>query len=111
MDKNFKAKWIEALRSGDYTQARETLNDKGAMCCLGVLLDVSGLGEWNGNTYIVFDDGDRTTLEGDLCSFRGKFDITREEQGMLIHMNDGTEQFKDTPQSFTEIADYIEAKL
>lgn len=32
-----KAKWLEALRSGEYKQTAETLCHDGAYCCLGVL--------------------------------------------------------------------------
>jgi hypothetical protein len=41
MDKEIKAKWIEALRSGKYKQGRtrlRTANDE--FCCLGVLCEV-----------------------------------------------------------------------
>ena len=39
MDKNLKAKWIYALRSGRYKQARNELvgSKLGSYCCLGVL--------------------------------------------------------------------------
>lgn len=41
------AKWIVALRSGKYTQGHGRLRDGvGQMCCLGVLCEISGLGEW-----------------------------------------------------------------
>lgn len=48
MDEKIKAEWVRRLRSGDYTQARETLIKadmfgKGPVvkghCCLGVLVD------------------------------------------------------------------------
>lgn len=48
--------WLAALRSGKYKQAKYALNRSEAhpehsshqagMCCLGVLCDVSGVGEW-----------------------------------------------------------------
>ena len=46
--------WTAALRSGEYTQAKETLRDNrtGGMCCLGVACDISGLGDWTGEFYI-----------------------------------------------------------
>lgn len=40
LDPTIKADWIAALRSGKYTQARETLRINGGFCCLGVLCDV-----------------------------------------------------------------------
>lgn len=48
MEPGIKAKWVEALRSGEYTQGKGTLNrlkplgkDREAgLCCLGVLCEV-----------------------------------------------------------------------
>lgn len=47
--------WVDALRSGEYSQTTGTLRSSGyydpksgpAYCCLGVACDVSGLGEWS----------------------------------------------------------------
>jgi hypothetical protein len=49
MKKTIKAKWVAALRSGDYRQikgnlhqqAGETLNLRAGYCCLGVLCDLA----------------------------------------------------------------------
>lgn len=51
MKPEIKAKWVEALRSGKYTQGREQLcTPDGKMCCLGVLTDLyikeTGEGAW-----------------------------------------------------------------
>lgn len=46
MNKEVKAKWIEALCSGKYKQTEGQLRDNGGFCCLGVLCDISGLDEW-----------------------------------------------------------------
>ena len=50
MDPALKAEWVEALRSGEYTQGTGRLrNDEGGRCCLGVLCDIAaakGLGYW-----------------------------------------------------------------
>lgn len=44
-------KWIDALRSGKYTQTTHVLrrpdNHGNGFCCLGVLCDISGGGEWD----------------------------------------------------------------
>ena len=47
MDKKIKAKWVKALRSGQYRKTKNRLaSHKGdAFCCLGVLADVMGC-EW-----------------------------------------------------------------
>ena len=48
--------WVEALTSGEYAQGqgwlRTTIGDEtedDRFCCLGVLCDISGLGEWRSN--------------------------------------------------------------
>lgn len=40
MKPEIKQRWVEALRSGKYTQARQRLCMGGGMCCLGVLTDL-----------------------------------------------------------------------
>lgn len=41
MNKKIKAKWLEALRSGDYKQGKGQLrNEKNNFCCLGVLCNL-----------------------------------------------------------------------
>ena len=39
--------WLEALESGRYTQAKDTLYDDGAFCCLGVAADLAGWDKGN----------------------------------------------------------------
>jgi hypothetical protein len=114
MDQELKAKWIAALRSGNYTQARETLrSDDRGYCCLGVLLEVSCLGEWEGSCYRLrnADDEYSPTIESDLGSRREQFGLSREQHNTLVHMNDGDKAWTGNPQSFDAIADYIEKNL
>lgn len=40
MDPEVKAKWLNALRSGRYTQAKKTLRSPLGHCCIGVLATV-----------------------------------------------------------------------
>lgn len=40
MNKEIKARWIEALRSGNYEQGRYNLRRRDEFCCLGVLCDI-----------------------------------------------------------------------
>ena len=40
MNPEIKAKWLAALRSGEYEQTRETLRNSKGFCCLGVLTDL-----------------------------------------------------------------------
>lgn len=42
MNKDVKAKWLEALRSGEYEQGRSYLrSDDNKFCCLGVLCEIA----------------------------------------------------------------------
>lgn len=40
MNQEIKQRWIEALRSGKYTQTQGNLRDHIGYCCLGVLCDL-----------------------------------------------------------------------
>lgn len=42
MNEQWKAKWVEALRSGNYTQGHNYLRSKQGFCCLGVAEDIAG---------------------------------------------------------------------
>jgi hypothetical protein len=41
MNPDVKKKWVEALRSGEYKQAKGRLMKHGGYCCLGVLCKVA----------------------------------------------------------------------
>lgn len=96
MDAELKAKWVAALRSGEYRQGcRFLLTESGAMCCLGVLREVAS----PGNRDSSMDNNKMPTLEQRVLWF-GTFD----NSGVLADMNDAGS-------TFSEIADYIEANL
>lgn len=40
----FKETWINALRSGGFSQTQQSLRDNLGMCCLGVLCEVNNVG-------------------------------------------------------------------
>jgi hypothetical protein len=98
MNKELKAKWIEALRSGKYMQLSPAGSDwvrYGRHCCLGVLGDLLGKQK---------DMEDRRLggcLNGVGVSFHTK--------DVLICMNDGINGYM--PRTFAEIADYIEENV
>lgn len=138
MTKELKEKWIEALRSGAYTQGRMRLklcSSKGpSYCCLGVLCDLI---DPNGWTYGE-DISGKVSCEGwkhgetelfpntvpDKNFFR---EWTYDEEflsifhGMpveeLVEMNDQLNVWEDEEKSslrthtFDEIADYIETNV
>ncbi len=41
MNQDIKQAWVQALRSGKYTQAHERLHDGVGHCCLGVLCELA----------------------------------------------------------------------
>lgn len=40
MNQDIKELWVQALRSGEYQQSRNSLRRNGGYCCLGVLCDL-----------------------------------------------------------------------
>jgi hypothetical protein len=108
MDAQLKAKWVEALRSGEYSQTQNWLRDGEGFCCLGVLCDLSQLGEWSPSNegsmqrYTVGKDYHRTQfLPFAVKEISG---LSGDDCDPIVKMNDDGK-------SFAEIADYIEAHL
>jgi hypothetical protein len=102
LDPEFKAKWIAALRSGEYKQGNEILFDEelNTHCCLGVACRVAGVDPLKGDGFIKFDtDGAVPEI------LTGDTGIPEK----LAYMNDGL--YGETQHSFLEIADWIEANL
>ncbi len=102
MKAEMKAKWIVALRSGKYQQARKSLRINNEFCCLGVLLDSCIDGSWEGENYEVDD----ITFSGDLGNYgQSMFGLTDIQQQELVHMNDNLRV------SLPEIADWIQTNI
>ena len=109
----FKAKWVEALRSGKYKQCHSYLTDylvddeghdtdEVGFCCLGVAavsLGIEELGSATELTSLQEVDEDIKDVLSQL--FVGPTDV----EGQLIKMNDNLGV------SFTGIADWIEENL
>lgn len=94
MDIAIKAKWIEALRSGEYEQARNELltsGEKPAYCCIGV--------GYVACIHPKIDFGDDTYAAAEQLGLDD--DITDK----LTRLNDMDEK------SFSDIANYIEENL
>jgi hypothetical protein len=92
MNKEWKEKWVKALRSGRYQQGRNVLREGDRYCCLGVLCEAVNRPppRWNMGFLHV-------ATESEAC-------LVFSQQSALAGMNDaGT--------SFSAIADYIEANL
>lgn len=110
--KAHRAKWVEALRSGRYRQGAGYLNRDGAMCCLGVACDLSGVGEWKPadkiSVFVVGGERDGRSLPPTVVlRFMGLHDqfgsFGTEHVESLADMND-------SGKSFAEIADIIESE-
>ena len=110
MDKEVKADWLEALRSGRYPQGRNLLrSEDGEFCCIGVLCEVLVERGLMDAPQLVRDGfSDRmvysykwhtSTLPGSIGRSIG-LDRTHD----LMEMNDGLGL------PFDDIADYIEAE-
>ncbi len=108
MNPEITAKWVAALRSGEYVQAKKQLRvtivssdaeDRFSYCCLGVLCEVAGI--------------PYAPHCADLSEVVGEEDalLSQEVQDDLTFRNDGFGSYKDNPQTFAQIADHIEANL
>lgn len=101
----FKAKWIAALRSGEYKQGRHYLRDEDdQFCCLGVAADLVGV-EWEKRPSGVWSADDQASMLGDsLCNKLG-LSLT----GYLRSLGNSLASLNDDGRSFREIAAVIEA--
>jgi hypothetical protein len=110
IDRETKAAWITALRSGDYKQTQEALCDDVGYCCLGVLAEVmTGPGAWNESNY---HDNLAHPLQEPLSEMLQDDVLPEKVQSILSEMNDGGNSAWDgEPKTFAEIADWIEANL
>lgn len=103
MNPHIKAKWLAALRSGDYAQTRNALRDRSGYCCLGVLCDVVGPSDWvelPGGSHSHY--GHMSLPSAGLLAIVGVSDETARK---LSSMNDISEL------NFRQIADWIEGNL
>ena len=116
MNPIIKQKWIEALRSGEYSQGKFRLYDGQRYCCLGVLCDLylkENNQEWKvlSNNQIYLDgsyiDLESETLPLPVKEWAGIEDsIPKTPLGTsLIALNDEEDY------TFPLIADVIEAEL
>lgn len=66
LERNFKRKWVAALRSGKYKQTVSYLYDGGGFCCLGVMCALRGA---------KLNEMDQVELPDDLPNFNELFNI------------------------------------
>lgn len=105
---DLKSKWLKALRSEDFRQARSRLKRGDRFCCLGVLCEISNAGEWEtveiygdrGLSYRCEDENDAYLLPK-CINLKSKIDSPMSK---LTTMND-------SGQTFRQIADWIEVNI
>lgn len=115
MNQQIKEKWMNALRSGEYSQTKGCLRTKNGFCCLGVLCDLyskeTGTG-WEEfkedealSTYSTFLE-EIATLPKEVMEWSGlnQPNPYSENWGSLASLNDGGTEF-------LKIADVIEKYL
>jgi hypothetical protein len=108
MNKNWKKKWVEALRSGKYKKGRGALKNRGRYCCLGVLCDI-GPTKWHYGTAILGKCRSDLTLP---TNFRARLKISDSDENTLMAMNDGIGRIGHGQRTtFKKIADWIERNL
>ena len=102
LNPEFKAKWIAALRSGEFEQGTKYLRTNGdRFCCLGVAAHLLAPDEWEDSYPAWLIRGSECALPTALCVEVG---LNRNAHDALWKMNDGC-------YSFSEIADWIERHL
>lgn len=91
MDEKVKQEWLDALRSGHFSQGKETLrrHDEDGMyefCCLGVLCEIAGNGHWDGCSYVQGSSDSDIQIPRDLAASLGLSPlpaVTREQLAPL----------------------------
>lgn len=103
LPKKFKAKWIAALRSGEYKQTKNTLCNDDGYCCLGIAGKLCGVSDNQMSNNWEF----RQPIKGLPKILVGSAASSSENKitHMLASLND------DHDKTFPEIADWIEENL
>lgn len=129
MDQDVKAKWVKALRSGEYKQARGMMRVDGdtegeyGYCCLGVLCDLYA-NQFNDDfDYVVGGNFETDTLPAEVAEWAG-FNEGNEYDYLAV-FNDGVDKSTHVatkilnrpielnvfPWTFEGIADFIEEQF
>ena len=105
MNGDIKAKWLAALRSGEYGQCFYSLRKDGhKFCCLGVLCDVISPGEWAAGP-----DEEGDIPHGESCLMPPMEVVER--AGLNVFYTADLSRMNDDRKTFATIADYIEDNL
>ena len=116
----WKKKWVDALRSGEYEQTRERLRNDAGFCCLGVLCDVvdsegwqrcEEVGPWpQGDGPWEWRTGDSTTLPNEVWTA-----VELEDDSPKVEYDGKVQYLHELNDSgnyaFEQLADLIEEQL
>lgn len=102
MNKTLVRKWIEALRSGRYSQGIGKLRDGDRFCCLGVACDIFDPKGWGGDIYLYGKEIGMSYPPDKISDLLG---LSMDAQEFLSIMNDAEGK------NFAEIASWIEENL
>lgn len=107
LEPEFKAKWVAALRSGKYKQGRRELRSvDDEFCCLGVAIDITHPETWELTRY-----GWKSTTGRHVPPVEFYMEWGLDGFWRLSDRNDGEGEWRGNPQTFAQIADWIEAEL
>lgn len=127
MKQDIKKLWVDALRSGEYNQARHCLQSNTGFCCLGVLSDLYIKQNPNSGCFWEPDEKNMAInfVAGNYCEYdilpemvvtwaglpdKNPKVIGTNDEGLEIH--DVIANFNDRyRKDFEQIADMIEAQL
>lgn len=120
MNPEVKAKWVAALRSGEFQQGKNALKSEEGYCCLGVLCELHRRevdGSWRLQASGNYAYGMSTSfLPGEVLDWAGLRNswpnvIIDDERASLDTHNDGSTGYTVRCKSFEEIAKAIEDQL
>lgn len=114
MHPEIRARWVAALRSGEYAQGRGSLRDGNQYCCLGVLCDLAVkdgvIGEPTlfGLRYYYGECGDSELLPFEVIQWAELEEADPTVNGISLTVRN--DSFED-PWNFNRLADLIEKHL
>lgn len=123
MDPELKARWIEALRSGEFEQGYSLLKyssgnagESPKYCCLGVLSELCLIPlegyTWDGEAMFIFPGNEgRASIEMPPREWLRSKGISNDVSKIIANMNDGAGTYDGERLTFAEIADYIQDNL
>lgn len=114
MNSQIKQKWLDALRSGEYSQTRCYLRDNDGFCCLGVLCDLY-VKEHTDVNWVCQDDEYQLLTNKSTLPLRVRVWAGLNESNPLVKSGDGFTSLAELNdvggKIFNEIAQVIEEQL